>query len=99
MMQTFAEWKQRFDAEMALNRAKLAAEGADKRGKGLSGKQFFRQLEADNLQVRAGPSSTAVVVALVRLNCKCVVWGPSGKQFFRQLQDEILQVRSSDCCC
>lgn len=50
--QTFAEWKKRFDAEMALSRAKLTADGIDRRSKGLSGKQFFRQLEADNLQVK-----------------------------------------------
>ncbi|BDA46942.1 probable RWD domain-containing protein 1 [Coccomyxa sp. Obi] len=47
--QTFAEWKARFEAEMALERAKLG-EGGDKKDKGLTGKQFFRQLEANNEQ-------------------------------------------------
>ncbi len=49
--QTFAEWKARFEAEMALERAKVGV-GGDKKDKGLTGKQFFRQLEANNEQVR-----------------------------------------------
>ncbi|KAK9919135.1 hypothetical protein WJX75_009630 [Coccomyxa subellipsoidea] len=49
--QTFAEWKSRFEAEMALSRAKLTGEGGEKKDKGLTGKQFFRQLEANNEQV------------------------------------------------
>lgn len=47
--QTFTEWKARFEAEMALERAKLG-EGGDKKDKGLTGKQFFRQLEANSEQ-------------------------------------------------
>jgi len=50
--QTFAEWKARFEAEMALNRAKVNGEGGDKKDRGLTGKQFFRQLDANNEQVK-----------------------------------------------
>ncbi|EIE21921.1 hypothetical protein COCSUDRAFT_42941 [Coccomyxa subellipsoidea C-169] len=48
--QTFAEWKARFEAEMALSKTKLTGEGGEKKDKGLTGKQFFRQLEANNEQ-------------------------------------------------
>lgn len=37
---------------MALNRAKVNGEGGDKKDRGLTGKQFFRQLEANNEQVK-----------------------------------------------
>ncbi len=50
--QTFAEWKARFEAEMALSKTKLTGEGGEKKDKGLTGKQFFRQLEANNEQVQ-----------------------------------------------
>ncbi|CAK0785444.1 hypothetical protein CVIRNUC_008653 [Coccomyxa viridis] len=46
--QTFAEWKQRFDAETALQRSRLQGSEAagDKKDKGPTGKHFFRQMEA-----------------------------------------------------
>ncbi|GAB4819086.1 hypothetical protein N2152v2_006132 [Parachlorella kessleri] len=49
--ETFAEWKARFDAEQALERAKLqGGEAADKRGR-LTGKQWFLQQEAMHREV------------------------------------------------
>lgn len=62
--QTFAEWKSRFEAEMALSRAKLTGEGCEKKDKGLTGKQFFRQLEANNEQVRPMQDSSGILSSL-----------------------------------
>ena len=82
--QTFAEWKTRFEAEMALERAKVG-EGGDKKDKGLTGKQFFRQLEANNEQVRPCDSKQSLklscvyrshVKSILDQHCPCLIqWG------------------------
>ena len=41
---TFSAWKARFDAEMALVRARHAGD-AERRDAGLTGKAFFRQMD------------------------------------------------------
>lgn len=47
------QWKARFDAEMALQRAKLEGEKIEDRKNRLTGKQWFLQQEAQHIEVGA----------------------------------------------
>lgn len=49
--EAFAEWKAKFDAELALERAKLDGGKSEEKAARLSGKQFFLQQEAAHLEV------------------------------------------------
>lgn len=51
-IQTFAEWKRKFDAEVMLRKAQLEPEAVN-RDKGPSGKTFFQTQEASGQQVNA----------------------------------------------
>lgn len=51
--EAFVAWKAAFDAEQALERAKLQGKDAAEESKGLTGKQFFLQQEAQHIEVRA----------------------------------------------
>lgn len=52
--ETFADWKVKFEAEMALQKAKLGdTQTVEKQGR-LSGKQWFMQQEAQHIEVRKG---------------------------------------------
>ena len=56
--ETFAAWQQRFEAEQALEQARLdeaagRAAGAEERRNKLSGKQWFQQLDDQHLEVRS----------------------------------------------
>ena len=52
--EAFTAWKARFDAEQALERAKLEGKDAGEERKGrLTGKQWFLQQEAQHIEVRA----------------------------------------------
>ena len=52
--EAFTAWKARFDAEQALERAKLEGKDAGEERKGrLPGKQWFLQQEAQHIEVRA----------------------------------------------
>ncbi len=53
---TFAQWKARFDGEMAAARARRA-EGGERRDAGPTGKAFFRQMD----EVRAAPGPPAAL--------------------------------------
>jgi hypothetical protein len=66
--EAFAGWKAKFDAEMALQRAKLQpVDGGDKRGK-LTGKQWFMQQEAMHREVGQEGSGGRNPV----LPCRCM---------------------------
>jgi hypothetical protein len=47
-----SSWSFLLRSSVLGRRAKLSGEGGEKRDKGPTGKQFFKQLEADNVQVQ-----------------------------------------------
>lgn len=81
--EAFAEWKVKFEAEQALERAKLEDGKAEEKKNRLTGKQWFLQQEAAHLEVRrpsmvGAPRARAAELGAGQLD-SWLQWGGKGR--------------------